>query len=29
MIDKLRNLKFPDLKIGPLKLGSPSSSSEV
>ena len=29
MIDKLRNLKFPDLKIGRFKLGSPSSSSEV
>src|SRR6202044_764226 len=29
MIDKLGNLKLPDLKIGRLKLGSPSSSSEV
>src|SRR6202161_1358532 len=29
MIDKLRNLKFPNLKIGGLKLGDPSSSSEV
>jgi HlyD family secretion protein len=29
MIDKLRNLKFPNLKIGRLKLGSSSSSSEV
>src|ERR1700675_4160401 len=29
MIDKLRNLKVAKLKIGPLKLGSPSSSSDA
>ena len=29
MIDKLRNLKLSDLKIGRLRLGSPSSSSEA